>query len=247
MTSRIHAEDVSEVPAWGFFEFHFAKERLRHYVNACNGDHTQALALYQRNIELGAAFWESLGYLEIALRNTIDRQLAARHRRKNRTGIWIHDEYGEFGRSRTGGDNRYPFSDVVKASGRIQGNQKPVVSGQIISELSFGFWHNMVSNSRTALWPDVASGFPHAPDRNQARVSEPVDRLRRFRNRIGHHHRIWSEDVAGRQADILLIATYIDPRLAHWIESASRVPALLKNTPSELLKHKTLPQRPRKD
>jgi len=37
-----------------------------------------------------AAFWEPMGHLEVALRNTLDDRLA-RHRRLERLGSWLDD------------------------------------------------------------------------------------------------------------------------------------------------------------
>ena len=65
--------------AWIFFELHFGPPRLRHYLVEAGGDVDRAIRLYEWNTNLSAAFWESLGHLEVVLRNTIDRQMTARH------------------------------------------------------------------------------------------------------------------------------------------------------------------------
>lgn len=97
--------------------------------------------------------------------------------------------------------------------------------------LLFGLWHQMVSRSQMFLWPDLAGAFPHAPNRAQRTVSDPVSRLRHFRNRIAHHHRIWALNGATRYQDILAVAGYIDPDLPGWIEKESTVQGLLSSQP----------------
>ncbi len=89
----------------------------------------------------------------------------------------------------------------------------------------------MVSQKQKFLWPDLASAFPHAPDRNQATVQDPVRRLREFRNRIGHHHRIWSENPQDRYDDLLAVTGFIDTGLSKFIDQHSRVPMMLSRQP----------------
>ena len=97
--------------------------------------------------------------------------------------------------------------------------------------MSFGFWHQLVSRKQMFLWPDLASAFPHAPNRKQETVRDPVSRLREFRNRIGHHHRIWSEDISGRYEDLLDVSSFIGPDLRAFIIRHCRVPMMLANRP----------------
>jgi hypothetical protein len=47
-----------------------------------------------------------------------------------------------------------------------------------------------------------------------------------------HHQRIWSEPVADRYRDCLLIASFIDFDLQGWIAATSRVPSLLSQRPN---------------
>lgn len=85
-----------------------------------------------------------------------------------------------------------------------------------------------MTRRRTALWPDLASAFPGAPDRRRETVEVPLARLHELRNRIAHHQRIWDHDLAARYADVLLVAAYIDAALPAWIARNCRVPALLR-------------------
>lgn len=216
-----------------FYERHLGAARLQHYLVETGGDPAKAQALYEWNAEVSGAFWVSLGQFEVALRNAIDARLSARHARLGRAGHWIFDDAHELGRDRYGPKKHaQPYKDVSIAIGRVLSNNKPIDAGQVISEVSFGFWHQLVSKKHTALWPDIASGFPYAPSRAQALVHDPVKRLRELRNRIGHHHRIWSLNIAGRYDDLCTVAGYIDPDLQAWITASSRVPTLLSTRPS---------------
>jgi hypothetical protein len=47
-----------------------------------------------------------------------------------------------------------------------------------------------ITKKLTGLWPDLASGFPYAPDRELGTVEGPLARLHVFRNRLAHHQRV---------------------------------------------------------
>lgn len=219
-------------PEWAFYERHFTEARLQHYLAECRGDAEAAMRLYEWNMSVSAAFWESLSILEVAMRNAIDREMASIHSNKRRSGYWIFDDRRELGRDAMGVNrHKQPYADVASAIFRVRSNNMPVDPGQVISELPFGFWHQMVSKRQLFLWPDLVAAFPNSPNRSQATVHDPVARLRTLRNRIGHHHRIWSHDVGGRFADILTVAGYLDEDLATWIGDRSRVTHLLAVRP----------------
>ncbi|HQD96438.1 MAG TPA: hypothetical protein PLO15_03365 [Propionicimonas sp.] len=202
---------MSSARPWHWYEARLSSPRLAHYLAATGSDPDKAIALYEWNARVSAAFWEEFSYFEVAFRNALDSRMAARHRALGRPGHWIFDDTRELGRDARGaGQHNQPYRDVAEAMRRVRINRKPTDPGQIISEISFGFWHQLVSKRHVALWPDLASGFPNAPRRNQALVREPVARLRDFRNRIGHHHRVWALDVAGRHQDVMQVARYID-------------------------------------
>lgn len=218
--------------SWQFFEHHFSIPRLNHYMAARGNDPTRAVQLYQWNAEISAAYWKSLSYFEVALRNAIDREMNVIHAAKGRGGHWIWDDACELGRDATGlGQHKYPYVDIATATRRVRKNNMPVSPGQVISELPFGFWHQMVSKSQLFLWPDLVRAFPNSPDRRLDTVHDPIARIRDFRYRIGHHHRIWSTNILDRYNDMILVAGYLDANLPTWIDARSRVPALLQSEP----------------
>ena len=89
----------------------------------------------------------------------------------------------------------------------------------------------MISRHQLVRWPDIAGAFPAAPNRAQSTIQKPIGRVRTLRNRIGHHHRIWSEDIQGRYDDLLAVARYLDPDLRDFIDRQARVPQLLRARP----------------
>lgn len=221
--------DTAVSAHWRFHERHFSAARLGTYVSACAGDRDVAAQLYRWNGELSGELWIGIGHLEVALRNAIDRQLTLRNEHLGGGRHWIYDERCELGRGRD--RNARPYVDISAAMARVRKNRKTVEPNQVISEIPFGFWHQLVSKRQMFLWPDLAGAFPHMPGRRQDVVAERIGRLRMLRNRIGHHHRIWALDIAGLHGDMVDLADFIDPALGEWIRAATAVTVLLDNRP----------------
>ncbi len=221
--------------AFGAIQGHLAEPRLRQYVVAAGGDHDKALELYTWNTRLAAALFVDLGHLEVALRNALDARMTERHARLARSATWLDDPTGELGRDlRSSGRPRHhaPYRDIASARSRVSSNGKPLDHGQILSETSFGLWHQLVSKRfTTTLWPDLAGAFPYAPNRTRATVADPISDLRELRNRIGHHHRVWPLPCGLRHAQLLDVAGYIAPELRSWIAANTTVTALLAASP----------------
>ncbi|UXN32780.1 hypothetical protein [Glutamicibacter sp. M10] len=224
---------MGNLQSWDFYEFHFGAARLKHYLAESHDVQSQAMLLYEWNSDISAAFWGSLGHLEVGLRNAIDRQMNLRHEAKGRSGNWIFDDSRELGRNAGRGqrNHAYPYADIDTAISRVRRNRMPIDPGQVISEISFGFWHQMVSKSQMFLWPDLVAAFPYMKGRNQLLASTKVGELRELRNRIGHHHRIWASDLDQKFEDLVALAGYIHPDFGRGIKVESRVPLILSERP----------------
>jgi hypothetical protein len=202
----------------------FSPARLSGYLARCGGDVTAGLGLYQWNNEVSAALWEGLAHFEVALRNTIADRLVSRHHRLGRPGSWLDDPASEF-------DSK-ARRDIVTARQRVAIKRKPAGDGQTISELPFGFWRFLLARRyNTTLWPDLATGFAHAPNRDRHAVEAPIERLHDLRNRLAHHERVWTEPLEDRYRDLTDVLGYIDPGLARWVNQLSRVQAVIAVCP----------------
>lgn len=203
---------------------YLSQQRLAPYVWACAEDLADGLRLYAWNADVGSAFFESLGHLEVVLRNALDQRLIRRHTRTGRSGDWFDDPARELGQRAR--------QDIAAARERVRHKGKAMCHGQVITELPFGFWRYLLARQHQAtLWPDLAGAFPHAPDRRLTTVEPPVKRLHVFRNRIAHHEGIWSYPLEDRYADLLLLVGYIDPHIRAWVDRGSRVPSVLAGRP----------------
>jgi hypothetical protein len=171
------------------------------------------------------AMWETIGHVEVALRNTLADRLTDRHCRLRRAGSWLDDPARDL--------DQAARDDIAKARQRVRRNRKPGTSAQTISELGFGFWRYLLAKRyATTLWPDLAGGFPHSPNRARATVDKPVERLHLFRNRPARHQRIWAEPVNQHWTEMMAILGYIDQDFMQWVNFHSRVPTVLSACPA---------------
>ncbi len=216
---------------WRVLSQHAGEARLTPYLKATAQDRFAACSLYLWNSSISAAFWETLGHVEVGLRNAIDGQMSQRQTRLRRESHWIFDEHHELGRSDGRRPHTRPYVEVNSAIRRVERNGMPVDAGQVISELPFGFWHQLVSKGQMSIWPDLVGAFPQMRTRSQRPVSNAVGDLRRLRNRIGHHHRIYSLDLNRFFETSRELCGFIDPGFANWLVDNSRVPELLASRP----------------
>jgi len=58
------------------FEYIISSKRMRKYVIACGNDTRKAMTLYRLNLRLSQEIFTVISCFEVALRNTIDREMA---------------------------------------------------------------------------------------------------------------------------------------------------------------------------
>lgn len=194
--------------------------RLSTYSEACGGDITRAVDLYQWNLDASAALFTSIHYFEVALRNTIDVRLTK-----------------DFGADQPWFDNpstqlsKGALSKVARARHSVASAGHGVSHGRVVAELTLGFWWTLLADDyNRSLWqPSLHQAFPSA---RRTRLHSEIDRIRRLRNRIAHHEPLITHDIAAEYNVVLRTAEQIDLRLAWWIDATSRVGAVLDRRPT---------------
>jgi hypothetical protein len=97
-----------------------------------------------------------------------------------------------------------------------------VTDGKIISELNFGFWTKLLEENRykTSMWRQIFQlvfpNYPHSGvvDNDVVQVSNKINTIRQFRNRIFHYEPII--DRANLEQDrnnILEVLGWINPEM----------------------------------
>jgi len=200
-------------------------ERLGSYETEMGGPE-RVVALYEWNLSISAALFETLGAVEVILRNALHRQLADRHAARVGSGNWFDgpllDEKG-----------RRDLA-TAKAYATDRG-RKPELPGKVVAELSFGFWRFLVARRYQATaWPALQKAFPLHPDGGSAPRGDVEDRMQRIhvlRNRIAHHEPVFRRNLQHDFGDMLTLVGWISVEACDWVADLSRVESILGARP----------------
>jgi hypothetical protein len=212
---------VSRLP-WSIEDL-LSRSRLRPYLDATFGDPAAALELYGWNSQVSAAFYESLHYVEIGLRNAMDQQLGRWSAERGATKAWYVDPVVRL----TPPTRR----KINSARANATRDGRPEIHGKVIAELMLGFWWSLLANEyNRRLWqPCLQRAFDGSIRRT--RLHSDLNDLRLLRNRIAHHEPIHNRNLDAAYAELLETAGRISPLLRVHIEKTSRVPATLAVRP----------------
>lgn len=196
-------------------------DRLRPYGRA-TASPDDAVNLYEWNMAISAAMFETVGAVEVILRNAFDRELRRRDVDRGGTGSWYTagwlDEKGA--------------RDVATARDRAtKHGHAHELSGKVVAELSFGFWRFLVAKRyQTTAWPALQKAFPlhpQGPGAPRVEVDDRVQRIHVLRNRIAHHEPIFLRNLQRDHDDLLALVGWMSVDAHSWVAGRSRVPAVL--------------------
>ena len=117
-------------------------ERLGTYQLAANRDEARALDLYIWNAHVGEAFHLPIQATEVALRNAINNALI----RRFGPDWWNTAAFLNIASARQ-------KKDITDVTRRIQKRGSTLCTGQIVANLSFGFWAGMLDSSYQVALP----------------------------------------------------------------------------------------------
>lgn len=184
-------------------------ERLEAY-RPQGGDELAMITTYLHNIALCEALYTPLGFLEIALRNSLHASLSNLYGSPTWFTLPGILEAGN-------------AQDVAKVTKRIRAEGKAATADRIVSELNFGFWVALLSTPYDArLWrPNnsraLKTSFPRVPRRFRRRhiLHKRCNHLRELRNRVFHHETIWNRVTLPQDYHKLCEAiSWISPEMA---------------------------------
>ena len=170
-------------------------------------------------------FFESLGHGEVLLRTAMHDQLTSWHTRAGRAGHWYDDP-----------DHILPArrrDDIAKARHYLTRHGIDDVPGQVVAQLTFGFWRFLLdASTQTLLWaPAIQHAFPYLAPRRRVTVYNLVNPLYELRNRIAHHEPVHNRPLQQRYDQLLELVGYIDLGLPGWLDRISQVPSVLAAQP----------------
>lgn len=203
-----------------------SEPRFATYLRYCDNDKARALALYQWNMELSAAFIVPLHLLEVSLRNAVVESLEAIH---SQNWPWNSG----FIRSLPNPKGHYSSAKNLQEVARSQ-----PTTGKVVAELKFVFWQKMfTARHDKVIWNhQLKHVFPYAPQNMnvstlRSTIYSDVDVIRDLRNRIAHHEPIFSRDIGTEYETMHKLVSWRDPITADWMQSIQYVTQILSQKP----------------
>ncbi|MGB3585513.1 MAG: hypothetical protein WBA23_03180 [Tunicatimonas sp.] len=184
---------------------------------------------------MSQAFYPILNLFEIFLRNSVNNQVTSYFANPN----WILTEKNGFMSDRSLRSSRFYLKhSVQKAENTIRKKQGTVSSGKVIAEQSLGFWTSLFESHHYRLIGGVVIHcFPNKPSTaNRSLISQRLNRIRTFRNRIYHNEPICfnNNDVDFSSAEnvrneIFEMLNWMDTDLALYIQQFDEVDSEIRS------------------
>lgn len=184
-----------------------SKERLNSYGYLDEQSLDPAIAKYLWNCTLSESLYESLHWLEISLRNSIHAAAT------QAWGVsWL-----------TNGHLLPPEQGQVDdAIARLKKEGKNTSSEDIIAALNFGFWTSLFRKDyENKLRPLLIKIFPYVTptsDRTRKHISDRLNNIRKFRNRIFHFEPIIKYKPEVRYGEIKQTIEWMAPEINVFLE-----------------------------
>lgn len=193
-------------------------ERLQPYLDVRPGDLAAAHRLYAWNVEVSAALYGPLHWLEVVMRNAMHRQLTELFERADwwtAHSVSLHPN---------------AHRDLNAAEDKLRDKHKPVTPGRIVAELPFSFWVGLLGKGRDyeqQLWrPRLHQAFPRYRGKRSP-LHHDLDAIRLLRNRIAHYEPIHRRHFAADYATIMRLIGYVSAEAADYVHRLDRVSAAL--------------------
>lgn len=214
--------------------------RLRPYLDACRGDASTAIELYEWNIRVSAAFWEIIVIIEVAMRNAMHDHLSHAY-----GPTWYDNQAILDDRSLRA------IRDAKRRAAWGPDAGAAPTPGKVVSEMSFGVWVALLDRGgqsaaagqrlryHDTLWvPALQNAFPAGPG-HQRKTNRGLRIVQSLRNRIGHHEKIFKEPFKDTELTLselhdhcIDVAGWISAEAASWAARITRVPPLLERRPA---------------
>ncbi|KRB45012.1 hypothetical protein ASD90_15060 [Terrabacter sp. Root181] len=179
---------------------------MARYLTTAGGDEQQALTLYSTQARAATVLWQTIGHVEVVMRNAMHDSLCAHSPNwYDRLSVVFNGETKD---------------DIAKARQRVAKYEANETPGHIVAELNFGFWRFLLSRQYDRpLWtPYLYSAFPNYRGRRDT-LFQLAMRVNDARNTIAHHQRL--ADPKAVKRDALELAGHICTHTRDWIRTES--------------------------
>lgn len=200
-----------------YYEKVFSTYRMEKYFVKYPDNEQNAIAHYHLNITLSEGFYPCLTMFEVALRNSLNREL---------NESFGNDWYLRF-ESIPGLRNLK--NNINTAKKQIAKRDETITGNKIVAELTLGFWVRLLNAEyERILWKPLRKAFPYLEKKQRQRnkVSAPINKIRNFRNRIFHHEPIsWNINGLEEIHDtILKVMRWLNADLPNIVKNYDRIP-----------------------
>lgn len=239
---------------------HLSAPRLEPYLAAA-GSVAGALRLYRWNLELSGAIHESLGVVEVAMRNSIDAQLRMWNRERPAPAgasahgtNWVeHPARPLLGilnpRGRGGRPPKSTYESARERAIKDSNLRDPAhprrgVSpnhDDIVAHITFGTWVKLLPSKRDdqgRIAPGPQRGlWDNAIKHSFPHHADPLvvhhwaNRLHLLRNRVAHVEPLIATDVMSYHRTAARLLRAIDPAMGDWYAGISRIPEVYRQRP----------------
>lgn len=199
-------------------ELALSKERLDTYreILPATATFIDLIKVYNANTAISESLMGPIQIMEICIRNSIHREIT------NKYGdSWY--EGNKLGLDDTG--NRALTRLIRHYSLSPRYNTPSALAIKIVSELTLGFWTNLFQRQyEDPLWRKcLRRAFPHVGGAlTRGDVYQILDKIRRLRNRIGHHEQVLRYDLNIYYNNIIDLVSWVSPVTAIWLSHHNR-------------------------
>lgn len=173
---------------YSILEHYISQPRLDRFLAASTNNKTKAQKHYRANLRVSQSFYPLLNLFEIALRNSIHQQMSFHFANPD----WIiHEKNGFMNNHSLYSSQYFLKNSIIKAERKIS-RRITVTSGKLIAEQSLGFWTSLFEPHHYRLIGGcVIHVFRNKPGSiNRSIISQKLNRIKEFRNRIYHNEPI---------------------------------------------------------
>lgn len=220
-----------------------SQPRLVPYLTETGGNLADAFKLYQWNIELSGAAYESMHVFEVVLRNAMDQQLRRwnatqtdKQSGRRHSNDWLLDPAHLI--------RRLVAKDIKRARERAETACKTGKPGgrapghdDILAQTMFGTWRFLLPShsdaGRTYLWHNALhAAFPRWPKQKGVDLTDHVEKVYRMRNRVAHLEPLLRQGyVSLRLQSMRLVLAGIDQHPEAWFTGQQRITTVLNGKP----------------
>ena len=211
-----------------YYEKVFSTQRMQKYFNRYPDNEGAAIKHYHNNIELSEGFYSCLSMFEVALRNSLNRELT--------------EQFGEewYLRFETIPGLRNLKSQINTAKKHIANRDETITPNKVVAELTLGFWVRLLNAEyELVLWKPLRKAFPYLEKakRQRHKVSAPVNKIRNFRNRVFHHEPIsWNLDNLMEIHEMIFeVMSWINQYLPEIAKNHDRIPQIMEKVKTKII------------